>query len=154
MTDDEMHIVKILVRDAYNEAFREGMREHTSRRGDNLFDASMARHNLSIKLAQWIAAGSQSHAPNTDANMAELKRLRAFVETIEGPKPLTTAPYYNAPCYLISDCFKVHKIWWNGGEDNTKWLSRGIVFGSLDDASAAANAQRVLIDWHKGGCKI
>ena len=62
MTDDEMQIVMMLVRDAYNEAFLEGMKEYTSSRGGNPFDASMACRNLSIKIAQWVAGGQVAEA--------------------------------------------------------------------------------------------
>lgn len=73
MTDGEIEVVAKLVRDAYNEAFLEGMKEETSRRGGNPFDASRACRILSIKMAQWIAAG-EADAPSLAA--ARLDGLR------------------------------------------------------------------------------
>jgi len=57
MTIEEIAEVHRLVQGAYNEAFLEGMKEHTSSCGGNRFDASKAFLVLSIKMAQWIAGG-------------------------------------------------------------------------------------------------
>ena len=59
MTDDEIHVVMKLVRDAYNEAFLEGMKEHTSNRGGNPFDQSRASKALSQYIALWIMGESE-----------------------------------------------------------------------------------------------
>ena len=61
MTIEETFEVHKLVRDAYNEAFLEGMKEYTSGRGGNPFDASRACRLLSIKMAQWIAGGENGN---------------------------------------------------------------------------------------------
>lgn len=54
MTFEEMEQVQKLVRDAYNEGFLEGMKEETSSRGGNPFDASRASRLLSARLAEWL----------------------------------------------------------------------------------------------------
>ena len=67
MNEDERNTVMKLVRDAYNEAFLEGMKESTSRRGGNPFDASRASRLLSNYLAMWIA--NESASPKRGQNL-------------------------------------------------------------------------------------